>query len=103
MTKQLFYIGQAIICINDDFKWSRKHYPKIIAYPIFGQRYTVRDYVCVGSHPAIVLQEIRNPDVIYMNNKKVAEAGFWDQRFVGAPPPVEEKATMIRKKKKEMV
>lgn len=101
MTKQLFYIGQAIICINDDFRWSRKHYPAILGYPVFGKRYTVRNYITAGSHPAIVLQEIRNPDVVYLHNKGVHEAGFWDQRFVGAPPPIE--ATMVRKKKKEIV
>lgn len=101
MSKQLFYVGQTVICINDDFDWSRKRYQSsVIVYPIFGSRYVVRSYVCGGSHPAIVLQEIHNPDVIYIHGG-IREAGFWQGRFVGAPPPIENKTVV--KKEKEMV
>lgn len=99
--KRLFYVGQQVICINDDFKWSRKHFPNPeIKYPVFGQRYNVRAYVVDGKCPAIVLQEFTNPSVPYLHEAGIREAGFWDHRFVGAPPPIESK--LVTKKEKEV-
>lgn len=105
--KRLFYPGQPVICINDDFSWARKHYPDVnLAWPTFGKRYIVRDYVCGGRHPALVLYEITNPNVIYSDGE-IKEAGFWEKRFVGAPPPTEaimgNKVTVGEFKEKEMV
>jgi hypothetical protein len=95
-SKRLFYVGQPVICINDDFKFSRKKYPDPrISYPSFGKRYTVRSYVCGGKYPGIVLEEFTNPEVKYFNGE-IREAGFWDQRFVGASH--QNKAARARKK-----
>lgn len=92
MTKRLFYITQTVICINDDFRWARSHYPDPnIIYPVFGLRYIIRTYVCGGKFPAVALFEIKNKCVIYQDGI-VREAGFWDRRFVSAPPPVEAEA-----------
>jgi hypothetical protein len=102
MAKRLFYIGQHVICINDDFSWVKKKYPNAkVNWPRFAQRYIVRGYVCDGSHPAIVLQEIKNPDVIYKNGA-IREAGFWDARFVGAPPPIAISSKAKRQRKVEV-
>jgi len=84
----LFYVGQPVICVNDNFSWCRKYYPEVIHYPEKGHRYIVRDYVCEGTTPAIVLNEMKNPPVVYTDNM-IREAGFWDRRFVAAPLPEE--------------
>jgi hypothetical protein len=97
VSKRLFAAGQPVICINDNFKRSRKKFPGL-NFPTFGKRYTVRDYVCDGKYPAIVLHEIRNHKVRYMNGD-IQEGGFWDVRFVGASSPVKAKRAM----KKEVV
>jgi hypothetical protein len=87
MTKRLFHDGQIVICINDDFSWARKAFKDHnLSFPTFGNRYVVRGYVCGGRAPALVVQEIINPQVRY-NDGVTREAGFWDVRFVGAPPP----------------
>lgn len=99
VSKRLFGVGQAIICINDDFRWARKNYPGL-SYPTFGSRYIVRAYVVDGNCPAIVLQEIRNRDVVYLSGK-IYEAGFADKRFVGAPPEPFTVTMTLRKKEKE--
>lgn len=85
--KRLFDVGQEVICINDNFRFARSHYPGLIC-PTFGLRYIVRGYVTKGKFPAIVLKEIINQNVQYFDGT-VKEAGFWHCRFVGAPPPLE--------------
>jgi hypothetical protein len=87
MSGRLFAAGQIVICINDDFSFARKKYPEVLGYPVFGQRYQIRDYVCDGKAPAVVLQEFTNPRVPYIDGVW-REAGFWDKRFVNAPPLV---------------
>lgn len=82
----MFSRGQPVICVNDNFAWARKRYPDMLSYPVKGQRYIVREYVCWGRAPAIVLREIKNPRVPYMDGK-FREAGFWDRRFIIAPLP----------------
>ena len=80
-----FKVGESVICINDDFSWAIKKYLGIaLTFPKRGKCYVVRAYVAKGSHPAIVLQGIVNPPVIY-NDRKIREAGFWDERFERAP------------------
>jgi hypothetical protein len=97
--KHLFDIGQVVICINDNFSWCKQHYPDPkIGYPVFGQRYIVREYLTSGKYAAIAVQEIHNPVVQYLSGE-YKEAGFWDRRFVGAPPPEKK----VVKKEKEMV
>lgn len=86
MNKRLFDAGQDVICINDDFTWSRMRYPQVKNYPVFGQRYVVRGYVCDGKIPAIVLREFTNIRVPYMDGV-IREAGFADTRFVATSPP----------------
>lgn len=100
MSNRLFETGQAIICINDDFKWARKHYPQVVNWPRFGSRYIVRGYVCDGRCPAIVVQEMTNVIVIYSDGAE-REAGFADKRFVKAPPPLQ--STVTAKREKETV
>lgn len=97
MTKRLFDVGQTVICIDDDFKWSRKKYPQVLNWPVFCSRYIVRAYACDGKFPAILVQEITNVSVIYMDGA-VREAGFADKRFVKAPPPLEGMVTAKREK-----
>lgn len=84
----LFYIGQAVICINDNFRWARKYYSQVHSYPVKGGRYRVRAYACDGSKPAILLRELFNPKVMYQDGF-IREAGFWEGRFVAAPLPEE--------------
>lgn len=88
MTKHLFFIGQPVICINDDFSWAKKTYHSIplLAWPKMGTRYIIRAYLCGGKKPAVALQGIVNPEVIYADGRK-REAGFWEGRFVAAPLP----------------
>lgn len=83
-----FYVGQPVICVNDDFTRADKYYPGI-TWPVRGRRYVVRGYVADGSarigfsrvvYAAIVVMEIRNRRVRYMDGG-VREAGFWDERF----------------------
>ena len=83
MTK--FNPGESVVCINDDFGWARKKYRAVnITWPVRGKCYVVRAYVMRGKIPAIVLQGIVNPPVIY-NDGRIREAGFWDERFERAP------------------
>lgn len=78
-----FKIGQDVICINDNFKWARARFRNAnIIYPVFGKIYTVRRYTIEGTHPTLVLFEIHNPYVIYLD-QVIREAGFWEKRFVG--------------------
>ena len=80
-----FKPGESVVCINDDFSWARKQYAaSAITFPVRGKCYVVRAYVVKGSHPAIVLQGIVNPRVVY-NDRKIREAGFWEERFERAP------------------
>ena len=79
-----FRPGESVVCINDDFSWARKEFPSIVTYPVRGKCYVVRAYVVKGKYPAIVLQGITNPQVVY-HDRKVREAGFWDERFERAP------------------
>ena len=80
-----FKPGESVVCINDDFGWARKKYRAAkITFPVRGKCYVVRRYVVLGSHPAIVLQGIVNPRVVY-NDGRIREAGFWDERFERAP------------------
>lgn len=78
-----FKAGESVVCINDDFDWSRKKYHGL-SYPTRGTCYVVRRYVCGGEHPAIVLVGLRNIRVRYTDGV-VREAGFWDERFEKAP------------------
>lgn len=87
MSKRLFSLGQPVICINDDFKWCRRNYPEVQNYPRFASRYIIRGYVTDGSHPAVVLRELTNINVLYLNGQ-THEAGFWQDRFVAASPPI---------------
>ena len=80
-----FKPGESVVCINDDFGWAKRQYrSQNITFPVRGKCYVVRRYVIKGSHPAIVLQGIVNPNVIY-NDGRIREAGFWDERFERAP------------------
>ena len=80
-----FKPGESVVCINDDFSWARKKYSPIkLTFPVRGKCYVVRRYVIGGAKPAIVLQGIVNPPVVY-NNGSIHEAGFWDERFERAP------------------
>jgi hypothetical protein len=80
-----FKPGESVVCINDDFSWARKKYSPIkLTFPVRGKCYVVRAYVMGGTHPAIVLQGIVNPPVVY-NDRRIREAGFWDERFERAP------------------
>lgn len=99
MSKGLFYIGQPVICINDNFSWARKRYAQVHSYPVAGSRYRVRGYVCEGAKPAIVLWELTNPTVMYMDGV-IREAGFWEGRFVAAPLPeaISQYSTVTKKK-----
>lgn len=88
MVKRLFSAGQPVICINDDFKWCRRHYPEVKNYPVFASRYIIRGYVIDGNHPAVVLRELSNQNVAYTNGS-IHEAGFWQDRFIAASPPIQ--------------
>jgi hypothetical protein len=80
-----FKPGESVVCINDEFKWARKKYAMFkITWPVRGKCYVVRQYVISGSHPALVLQGIKNPRVRY-NDGSWREAGFWEERFERAP------------------
>jgi hypothetical protein len=80
-----FKPGESVVCINDDFGWARKKYKAArITFPVRGKCYVIRAYVAKGKFPAIVLQGIVNPTVIY-NDGRIREAGFWDERFERAP------------------
>jgi len=80
-----FKPGESVVCINDDFSWARKQYAaSLITFPVRGKCYVVRAYVAKGKFPAIVLQGIVNPKVVY-HDRRVREAGFWDERFERAP------------------
>jgi hypothetical protein len=80
-----FQPGEHVICINGNFRWAKRRYARFpIVYPKQGQLYVVRDYVCHGNAPAIVLEEMMNPIVQY-NDGVYREAGFWDERFAKAP------------------
>lgn len=80
-----FRSGESVVCINDDFAWARKKYAAAkITFPVRGKCYVVRAYVMKGTHPAIVLQGIKNPFVVYQDGR-MREAGFWDERFERAP------------------
>ena len=80
-----FKPGKSVVCINDDFSWARKMYSTHkLTFPVRGRCYVVRAYVIGGKKPAIVLQDIVNPRVVY-NDGTIHEAGFWDERFERAP------------------
>ena|SRR3989442_13268652 len=98
MVKQLFSPGQPVICINDDFRWCRRHYPSVQNYPRFASRYIIRAYVIGGSHPAVVLRELSNINVKYMDGS-IHEAGFWQDRFIAISPLIQIGAKV---KKEEM-
>jgi hypothetical protein len=74
-----------VVCINGDFSWAKRHYRSHkLTFPVHGKCYVVRKYVVKGKYPAIVLQGIVNPRVVY-SDRKIREAGFWDERFERAP------------------
>jgi hypothetical protein len=79
-----FHVGQEVVCINDDFSKMLKMY-SLLNLPGFnlprrGNLYVVRDYVIHGKFPAIVVMELHNPIIPYMDDIW-REAGFWDERF----------------------
>jgi len=80
-----FKPGESVVCINDDFSWARKKYRAAnITFPVRSKCYVVRAYVIGGKIPAIVLQGVVNPPVVYSDGQ-IREAGFWDERFERAP------------------
>ena len=83
----MFYKGQPVVCINGDFTYVNKYYPNV-SWPTQGGRYVIRDYVAqtlTGKvcYPAVLLMEIRNRRVHYMDGF-LAEVGFWEARFAPA-------------------
>lgn len=81
----IFGAGESIVCINDDFRWAKLYYKNFnLTYPRRGACYVVRNYLVLGSHPALTVQGINNPKVPYKDGIW-REAGFWDQRFEKAP------------------
>lgn len=82
-----FYPGQPVVCVNDNFRRSRVIYPGV-TWPRRGVKYRVRCYVVSGvAYPALVLHEIHNKRVPYMDGV-MREAGFWDERFEPATKKV---------------
>jgi hypothetical protein len=77
-----FYIGQPVVCINDNFSWAKRVFSTFpIAYPSLGQRYVVRAYLYIGDDkPIIALAGITNIKIPYTDGVW-REAGFWDGRF----------------------
>lgn len=83
-----FYNGQPVICTDDDFKNTLKHYARFSPnLPVKGRHYIVRCYIVGGNcpegienRPCIVLREISNIEVPYTDGVW-REMGFWDRRF----------------------
>lgn len=81
-----FHIGQQVLCVNGRPRRGLKH----LHWPRTGSRYRVRAYVpseVAGRIPCVLLQEIRNPRVIYAacnSGPRLYEAGFAESRFVAA-------------------
>lgn len=80
-----FQVGESVICIDDSFTWARQYYRKYnVTWPVCGRVYVVRGYAIKGSHPALLLRDVKNPNVPYRDGT-MREAGFWEERFERAP------------------
>jgi hypothetical protein len=81
----LFYIGQPVICVNDQlFRGVVRRYPGL-TWPRAGGRYVVRSMMDsntpnLGWLTFITVQEIRNRKIRWPSGV-MAEAGFWEERF----------------------
>lgn len=95
-----FYVGQEVVCINDDWSnWHPENYNDIPNRPIKGQKYTIREikitsfytsnsYKQVVQEIGILFKEIINPEWIWeLSNGKLEEYYFYHARFA----PLEEK------------
>lgn len=95
-----FYVGQKIVCINDDWsnwKDSDAINETVPNRPVKGQKYTIREikiitYLNIESSgikmitPGILFQEITNPTWLW-DSGEIGEYYFWHKRFA----PLEEK------------
>lgn len=109
-----FYIGQPVLCINDEQRPGvARRFPGLV-WPRRGVVYHVRWNFDSNAHPHGVLtfvglREIRNRNIMWPGRGVMHEAGFWEERFepatdisvfeqqretveimMGEPEPVEE-------------
>lgn len=76
-----FYVGQPVICVNDELR------PHVVArfpgltWPRAGQRYTIRANIISRGFNFVLLREISNRKILYPRSHRYAEAGFWEERF----------------------
>ena len=83
----MFYIGQCVVCIDDQFVGENRVFDPTFAercpnLPVKGGIYTVRDFVHPYGHPGpagILLEEIRNPPSLYVEG--AFEPSFCQSRF----------------------
>ena len=76
-----WHVGMKVVCVDDVWRYidpARPDPDDFIERPVAGHVYTIREVVG-GEEPAVLLQEIRNQPLHYVNG--IAEASFFCRRF----------------------
>jgi uncharacterized protein YxjI len=78
-----FYVGQRVVCINDDFTILLAQDPRITV-PVKGQEYTIRKNFQLLNAVGVTLEEIDNTHAIPKGRK--LEPNFNQNRFALVQP-----------------